>query len=324
MQCVLYLSNLISLPRSCSRARFEIDQSIDPTVIAHDWFLLGAPWDCSGTGRGEQQAPAALRSAGLSALVTQDFGDADTAITSTDRDPSGVRALPDTVRAANALADRLDLGLRQLPGRRPLVVGGDCSILLGIVPALVRRSAVGLCFLDGHPDFLDGATSQTGETADMDLAILTGFGTASLVGLAGPIPMVPADQVVLLGYRSQNLDDAAAREVERLPVELSRIDAQTMVTNPTDAGRRVAQRLGRAEQGIWLHLDLDVLDPEAFSAVTYPQPGGPNWEQLALCLEPLAQSPRLIGASVADFRADLDPTGEMAADITAFLSRVLP
>jgi arginase len=58
--------------------------------------------------------------------------------------------------------------------------------------------------------------------------------------------------------------------------------------------------------------------------VTYPQPGGPNWEQLALGLEPLAQSPRLIGVSVADFRADLDPTGEMAANITAFLARVLP
>jgi arginase len=294
-------------------------------VIAHDWFLLGAPWDSSGTGRGEQQAPAALRSAGLSALVTRDFGDADTAITSTHRDPiSGVRALPDTLRAARALADRLDLALRESPDRRPLVVGGDCTILLGIVPALLRRGALGLWFVDGHPDFLDGAASETGETADMDLAILTGFGTASLVGLAGPTPMVPADRVVLLGYRSQNLDHAAAGEVARLPFELSRIDAESMVSDPADAGRRAAQRLGGAGDGTWLHIDLDVLDTDTLPAVTYPQPGGPNWEQLALGLEPLAQSPRLIGVSVADFRADLDPTGEMAANITTFLARVLP
>jgi arginase len=257
--------------------------------------------------------------------VTRDFGDADTAITSTDRDPvSGVRALQDTVRAAQTLADRLDLALHEVPDRRPLVVGGDCSILLGIVPALLRRGALGLWFVDGHPDFLDGAASETGETADMDLAILTGFGTASLVGLAGRTPMVPAHQVVLLGYRSQNLDHAAASEVARLPVELPRIDAENMVSNPADAGRRAAQRLGSARDGTWLHIDLDVLDADALPAVTYPQPGGPNWEQLALGLEPLAQSPRLIGVSVADFRADLDPSGEMAANITAFLARVLP
>ena len=137
-----------------------------------DWFLLGAPWDCSGSGRGEQLAPAALRAAGLAALTDVDLGDAACAITSTERDEhTGVLALADTVRAARALADALESGLRDLPGRRPLVVGGDCSILLGILPALIRQVGdVGLWFLDGHPDYLDGRTSETGETADMDLA----------------------------------------------------------------------------------------------------------------------------------------------------------
>ena len=74
----------------------------------------------------------------------------------------------------------------------------------------------------------------------------------------------------------------------------------------------------------WLHLDLDVLDPSVLPAVTYPQPGGPNWDQLALVLKPLAESPQLIGISVADFRADLDPTGDLAAHVTALLSDVLP
>ena len=115
-------------------------------VIADDWFLLGAPWDCSGTGRGEQAAPAALRAAGLPALVGLDLGDTATVIDSTSAiEPTGVLALPETVRAARALAAPLDGALRDLPGRRPLVVGGDCSILLGILPALRARSARSAC-----------------------------------------------------------------------------------------------------------------------------------------------------------------------------------
>jgi arginase len=294
-------------------------------VITDDWFLLGAPWDCSGTGRGEQQAPAALRSAGLTALVTRDFGDAATIITGTDRDPaSGVRALQETVRAAFALADRLGAAMRELPGQRPLVVGGDCSILLGVVPALRRRGPLGLWFVDGHPDFLNGVASETGETADMELAILTGSGAAPLVGLAGSMPMVPADQVVLLGYRADDLDEGAAREVGRLPAGLARVDAEALISDPGTVGQHAAQWLNGAGYGSWLHIDLDVLDQGAFPAVTYPQPGGPNWEQLALALEPLAQSTQLIGVSVADFRPDLDSSGDLAADVIALLVRVLP
>jgi arginase len=276
--------------------------------------------------RGEgSNTPGALRHAGLSALAARNLGDAATIITSTDRDSAtGVRAVSDTVRAARALAGRLDAAMRDLPGRRPLVLGGDCSILLGIAPALRRRGPVGLWFLDGRPDFLDGAASETGETADMELAVLTGWGAAALVGLAGSTPMVPAEQVVLLGHRTQDLDDAAAGELARLPAELRRVDAPTLAADPAGAGRRAARWLDRTGQGVWLHLDLDLLDQDAFPAMTYPQPGGPGWEQVALTLEPLARSPQLIGVSVADFRADLDPTGQLAAEVVALLAHVLP
>ena len=295
-------------------------------VIADDWFLIGAPWDCSGTGRGEQAAPAALRAAGLPALVGLDRGDAGTVIDSTRRDQrTGVLALPETVRAARALAGTLDEALGELPGRRPLVVGGDCSILLGILPALRGRvGPVGLWFLDGHPDYLDGPGSDTGETADMDLAVLTGDGAEPLVTLAGAAPMVPVTDAVLLGHRTRDLDAGAAAELARLPGGLRRIDAATMVADPAAAGRRAAAWLAGAGRGAWLHLDLDVLDPAVLPAVTYPQPGGADWDQLAAVLEPLARSPRLLGVSVADFRPDLDPTGDLATRVLEVLARTLP
>lgn len=295
-------------------------------MTAGGWFLLGAPWDSSGSGRGEQAAPAALRAAGLTRLVDVDAGDAATTITGTGRDAAtGVRALPATLRAADALSVGLAEAMSRLPGHRPLVVGGDCSILLGIIPAMRARGPVGLWFLDGHPDFADGTTSATGETADMELAVLTGAGAAPLVALGGPGPLVPADRVVLLGHRTVGLDAPSAAETARLPPELRRIDAVALVADPGAAARRAEAWLTGDDDGpVWLHVDLDVLDPGALPAVTYPQPGGPGWTELAAVLHPLARSPRLAGISVADFRPDLDPGGALADRVVALLAEVLP
>lgn len=295
-------------------------------MIAADWFLLGAPWDCSGTGRGEQAAPAALRAAGLASLVDRDLGDAACVIGSTERDEhTGVLALPETVRAAHTLAEALGQAMRDMPGRRPLVVGGDCSIVLGIFAALRRHCGrVGLWFLDGHPDYLDGRSSDTGETADMDLAVLTGVGAKPLTALAGAPPMVRLSDAVLLGHRTRELDAGSAEELARLPAQLRRIDAAAIAGAPEAAGQRASTWLGAGGRGAWLHLDLDVLDPESLPAVTYPQPNGLDWGQLAAVMEPLARSPRLLGASVADFRPDLDPTGELATRVLDVLDRTLP
>ena len=295
-------------------------------MIDSGWFLLGAPWDCSGTGRGERAAPGALRRAGLSALAGRDFGDAATSIDGGHRDEhTGVLALAQTVGAAHVLAVALGGALRDSPDRRPLVVGGDCSILLGVMPALLgRHGRVGLWFVDGHPDYLDGHTSDTGETADMDLAVLTGDGAEQLVTLAGPPPMVDPGDVVLLGHRTGDLDAGAAAELSRLPAGLRRIDADVARRDPARAGERAAAWLSGSGNGAWLHVDLDVLDPASLPAVSYPQPAGLDWDQLADLLTPLARSPHLLGVSLADFRPDLDASGELAKRVVGLVDRVLP
>jgi arginase len=268
----------------------------------------------------------ALRAAGLSGLVSRDLGDVAIVIDSDRRDEhTGVRALPETVRAARETSRALADALRDLPGTRPLVVGGDCSILLGIFAAL-RASAgpAGLWFVDGHPDYMDGRVSDTGETADMDLALLTGDGAEALVMLAGQAPMLSPRDAVLLGHRTQGLDELSSTELGRVPTGLRRIDADALRGDPSGAGRTAADWLAGVGPGVWLHLDLDVLDPGSLPAVSYPQPGGPDWEQLSAVLRPLARSPHLLGVSVADFRPDLDPAGEHASRITELLAHTLP
>jgi arginase len=287
------------------------------------WFLLGAPWDCSGTGRGEMWAPGALRAAGLTRLVDADLGDAATVIADSRRDEvTGVRALADTIAAAGELAAALRTGMGDHPGLRPLVVGGDCSLLLGVFAGL-GEARTGLWMIDGHPDYLDAAISDTGETADLELALLTGDGPESLAGLAGRVPMVAARHVALIGHRTADLDPAAAAELARVPTEMFVLDAPVLVSDPQAAGRQAAAWASRVQIPMWLHIDVDVLDPSVLPAVTYPQAGGPDFDQLAALLKSLAASPTLAGVSVADFRPDLDPDGGYAARLVALIEQTL-
>jgi arginase len=136
--------------------------------------------------------------------------------------------------------------------------------------------------------------------------------------------MVAPGDAVLLGHRADDLDPGAAAELARVPTDLRHIDAGVASRDPAAAGERAAAWLSGSGRGAWLHVDLDVLDPASLPAVTYPQPAGLDWDQLAELLAPLARSPDLLGVSLADFRPDLDATGELANKVVALVDRVLP
>jgi arginase family enzyme len=276
--------------------------------------VVDAPLDCSGTGRGEEHAPAALRAAGLvERLGARDAGEAEARIRDTRRDrDTGVVGAAELRRASKAIAARVRelLAARE----RPLVLGGDCALLLGVFPALPPGS--GLWFVDGHADFLDGQSSPTGEAADMDLAILTGHGPPALLEQAGAL-LEPA-AVVLLGHRPDQLDADVARENARLDPAIHALTAPELrERGAARAGAEAAARL--AERPAWLHLDLDVLDESVLPAVSYPQPLGLDWDQLVALVRPLAAQPNLLGVSLADFNPDRDADGSHAARVVEAL-----
>lgn len=238
-------------------------------------------------------------------------------IRDTRRDAAtGMIGADDVRRATTAIARavRRILGTGELP----LVVGGDCTLLLGVFDGLPVPA--GLWFVDGHADFHDGASSPTGEAADMDLAILTGHGPAGLLPSDGPL-LDPA-RTVLLGHRPDRLGADAAEENARLDPGIHALTApEIRERGPALVGAQAAERL--AGGPAWLHLDLDVLDAAALPAVSYPQRLGLDWEELAELVRPLAAAPGLVGISLADFNPDRDPDGAHAARVVELVAALL-
>ena len=279
--------------------------------------ILDAPLDSSGSRRGEERAPAALRAAGLlERLPGRDAGEAHARISDQRREPkTGVVGATEVRRASVAIASRVRDVLEA--GERPLVLGGDCTLLLGVFSALPPGS--GLWFVDGHADFFDGQSSPTGEAADMDLAILTGHGPPGLV--EEDTALVEPGAVVLLGHRPDHLHPDVALENARLDPSIHAVTApQVRERGPAAVGTEAAARLAR--RPAWLHLDLDVLDERALPAVTYPQPLGLDWHEFVSLNQPLAAASNLLGISIADFNPDRDPDGAHAAHVVEAVAAI--
>jgi arginase len=272
-----------------------------------DLVLIGAPIDSVGRSGGTELSPRALRELGLAeALGAEDRGDLEISIRGEDRDPeTGIVATEDVLTATGVI--RAAVAEAIAGGRRPLLAGGCCSELPGALGgARDVLGTVGLAYVDGHADLYDGETSTTGEAADMPISVILGLGPRRWVEVAGG-PGAEAERTLLIGYRDQreSIEDGM-RQPEGLeptpglhPIERVRSDG------PGETGERAEATLSAAGP-FWLHLDVDVLDQEAFPATDYLMPGGMSWQELDELLPPLLSSEALIGASIACYNPEKD------------------
>jgi arginase len=193
------------------------------------------------------------------------------------------------------LADRVEGVLDR--GAFPVVLGGDCSILLGNALALKRRGRYGLVFVDAHSDYRHPGNSRwVGAAAGEDLALVTGLGGA-LADLSGERPLIRADDVVAIGIRP---DDPYLAEVQQ-------------------AGIAVSDRAAWPDRRFWVHFDVDVLDESVMPAVDSPTAGGLDWAEAERLLHELVWADGAVGLEVTIFDPDLDPSGELADRLAELL-----
>ncbi len=205
--------------------------------------------------------------------------------------PEGIRTF------SFALAERVAFTLEL--ERFPLVLGGDCSILIGAALALRRRGRFGLFFFDGHADFYTPSTEPNGEVASMELAIVTGREPAVLADLDGRRPLVREEDVVVFGYRdAESAAEYGSPDVRQTAMHAFDL-AQVRRTGPAAAARQGLAALEvNGVQGFWIHLDADVLNDEVMPAVDYRMPDGLWPGELSEARAAVLAKPHAVGMEV--------------------------
>lgn len=213
------------------------------------------------------------------------------------------------------LADRVERLLA--PGDLTLMLGGDCSILLGAMLGLRRRGRYGLVYIDGHSDFRhSGNSTAVGAAAGEGLALVTGRGQADITDLEGLRPYVREDDISVLGLHEPGDDTLPeARLVLRTVYEVREMRRDGCA----DAAAYALESLDPGLDGIWVHLDADTLDSLVMPAVDSPEPDGLQPEELVETLAPLLADPRTVGINVTIYDPDLDEDGVHAATLAEIL-----
>jgi arginase family enzyme len=190
-------------------------------------------------------------------------------------------------------------------GRVPVLAAADCSIAVTTLPAALRhRPDARVLWLDAHGDYNTPEISGSGYLGGMALAGACGEWDAGLTDA------IAAERVVLAGVRDL---DAGEREL------LERSDVTVIGASVVETLVAVKNALDGAP--VFIHLDVDVLDPEEFPATAFPTPGGLSSDKLYDLMEAVADDSELVGIEVTAFEAPNDP--DELADAAETVMRVL-
>jgi arginase len=184
----------------------------------------------------------------------------------------------------------------------PVVIGGDCSILLGAALGLKNGGQYGLISIDGHTDYMWPEHSTTHGAAGMDLALVTGNGPGILSDIDERGPYFQEAHVYSFGNREQTdwyveLIKGSNIAYFDLPAVRQHGIGQVTAGFLTMVGRENLD-------GFWVHLDVDVLNNDIMPCVDSPQEDGLTYTELKETLQPLLASPSFKGISISV----LDPT----------------
>jgi arginase len=224
-------------------------------------------------------------------------------------------ATPEAARLfalSGRLAERVRLAVAD--GAFPVVLAGDCNSCLGTV-AGCGTDGLGVVWFDAHADFDDPEDSQSGSLDEMGLAMLTGRGWQALRETVPGLAPIDEDHVVLAAVR-------ALEPAQRDRLRGSRIRSLEG-NNFSEADlRMVLDDLHDRAARVYLHIDLDSLDPSEGTANQYSTPGGLSCAQLMAAVADVFDRFDVVAASITAYNPDSDTDGKMATTATRLLAAV--
>jgi arginase len=290
------------------------------------WQLTGVPYTSMRQPGGIARAITVLRERQLgnrlAALGVEDTGDLQLLEPTGERGPSGLLNEEALMRLIEATGERVIAAHEG--GRLPLLVGGDCPVLLGALAALREGDLQpGLIMLDGHEDAWPPPASDTGEGSDSEIAIALAEVSDLPESLERRLPLLSGSDLAYVGPRDQ--EELSTAGVSSLRDRVAYFADAEQASAELAAGRDPAGDALRAiaVDSFWLHIDLDVLATPAFAAVDYRQPGGLDWGELDRLAATVVGERGCRGVSVVIYNPDLDPERVEADKLVSFLSRLV-
>jgi len=182
----------------------------------------------------------------------------------------------------------------RVAGDLPAVVAGDCVSALGVLAGLQRAGVSPvLIWFDAHGDYNTWETTPSGFFGGMPLAMLVGRGEQSIVQGVGLTPIPEAD-VILTDARDL---DPGEREAVRDSGMAHLPQVEGLMTHPLP------------DRPLYVHLDVDVVNPSQMPGVGYPAPGGPSLATVGAALRRLAETGRVVAVSLSAWTPRLDEDG---------------
>jgi len=261
--------------------------------------ILAVPYDSAHRGRRMGAGPERLLARGLEQSLRAKGHDVLTRVIEL---PDGWHA---EIETAFSLMRPLADSVRQArtAGRFPLILAGNCNTAVGTVAALDGRIAV--LWFDAHGDFNTPETTVGGFLDGMGVAILTGRCWRELAQAVPGFRPVPEHRVHLLGVR-----DLDPLEREALNASAVRVTAPGDVRQAVTAATR--DLVGEVD-GVYLHLDLDVLDPSVGRVNQYAAPDGLSLAQLERAVAAVGEAVPIVAATLSAYDPSFDDDGRVCA-----------
>ncbi|WP_207453157.1 arginase family protein [Herbiconiux sp. SYSU D00978] len=244
-------------------------------------FVVAPQWQGSGSSR-------AMRLLDGAAAIAGDLPQASTVTVDVPLEAGDDEGT--LVRRVSSIAlvrDRLTRTLAEVDGPA-IVIGGDCGVELGAIPRALDREDAAVVWLDAHADLNTPESSPSRAFHGMVLRTLLGDGVPALV----PSPPLAPSRLVLAGTRATDAAESeflAASGVRVLPPEALDPDALVEAVAATGAS------------SVYLHIDLDVLDPAEFAGIGFPEPFGLTVAGLVGLIRALRERFGFAGAGLCEF-----------------------
>lgn len=271
--------------------------------------VIALPYNVQGKGTGGASGPAALIHAGLIDRIALQGHDARRPqVVQMSEDEEGQYGGWNRVGLAGGHLARM---VREARRDDAFVLGllADCNGVLGVLGGLQSAAGegpakVGLVYVDAHGDYNTPETSPSGMLGGMPVAVAAGKCLHRLRKQNGLHEPLSSEQIVMMGMRDLDPPEREAMEEDGLTIL-----RESDLISRGPALHEAMRSLGEKVDTVYVHVDLDILDPTVAPAAGLPSTGGLTGEQLGYALKAMLSYPKVTALALVSYSADRDTDG---------------